>query len=71
MLLFVSDLASLACCALHRSFTVLVLMRDESGSVMPLLLLPFHQQRTSTFTQREKAEVTRRDSPMTPTTPTF
>lgn len=62
---------SLPRCALHGSFTVVVLMRDESGSVMPLLLLPFHQQRTSTFTQGEKrAEMARRDPHMTTTIPT-
>lgn len=40
-----------ACCASPRSFTVVVLMRDESGYMMLLLLLPFHQQRKPTNTQ--------------------
>lgn len=35
--------AASRCCASARSFTVVVLMRDESGYMM--LLLPFHQQR--------------------------
>lgn len=34
--------AASRCCASARSFTVVVLMRDESGYMM---LLPFHQQR--------------------------
>lgn len=37
------------CCASPRSFTVVVLMRDESGYMM-LLLVPFHQQWTPTIT---------------------
>lgn len=44
----------LQCCPSPRSFTVVVLMRDESGYMMLLLLLPFHQQQTPTYTQQKQ-----------------
>lgn len=36
-------------CATSAHFTVVVLMRDESGYMMLLMLLPFHQQNSKHF----------------------
>lgn len=51
LLSFVWWVVFLQRCASPQSFTVVVLMRDESGYMM-LLLLPFHQQRNPTNTQQ-------------------
>lgn len=55
------------CCASTRCFTVVVLMRDESGYMMLLLPLPFHQRRSPLPAQPRHRDDTRGSHPLTDT----
>lgn len=55
-------------CASARCFTVVVLMRDESGYMMLPLPLPFHQQQKPPTNTQQKAEMLTRDPPLTAST---